>query len=792
MAKMTKRTVLALGFLTFGLLPLACGDNGDKTSDPPFVPPGTGGSGGWDPGDGGTSANGGNGATSGSGGAAGVGGQLDAGEDQEAGPPACADEYKRCEHEFTYPAGTETSVELRGSFAADGWDNGVALTKNGSSWTATVSIPYDFEFTYQFVIDGDTWVIDPSNPNVVSDGLDGQKSVFAAETCSWWSCSADPAPADCAESVRTCDTKFFFPYGGETSVTVKGSWDWVTGVPMVHDGTIWSAVVNDLAWGEDVQYKFVIDGTTWVTDPNNPNQVSDGQGGNNSLLSNLSCEWWTCEGTVNPNAFDWRDAVLYFVFTDRFNNGNSSNDGNATGNGVEQPADYQGGDFAGITAKINAGYFNDLGVNVLWISPPMDNTSSAGLGVGGDTHMYSAYHGYWVSDPEKTEERFGTMAELTEMVDAAHANDIRVLFDYPMNHVHSDSPVYAQHPDWFWQPPCICGDGCSWDGAEGKKCWFTGYLPDFNFTNAQARAWSVGNAMWWIEQTGIDGFRLDAVKHIEDQWLVDLRSRLNNEVEPVTQEHVYLVGETFTGDRATIGYYVKPSMLDGQFEFPLRLKLVSTLLMRTEPMSALESELGTYENYYGSGAIMSTFVGNHDVPRPIHFAEDSPISTNVWYDGKDRAWSNKPGLPSSAAAFERLANAFTVLFTIKGVPLVYYGDEIGLPGAGDPDNRRFMQWSGYSAGQNALHEHIKKLGQIRADHAALRRGTRTSVHTSNDVYAYKMSGAGDEVFVVVNRGDTSQQAAGLPSGALTDLISGSAVTGPSVTVPARSSMILVQ
>ncbi|PKN50001.1 MAG: hypothetical protein CVU63_00525 [Deltaproteobacteria bacterium HGW-Deltaproteobacteria-20] len=783
------RTLLAFGLSALWMMSCASGDDDDAKT--PFQPPVTGGSGGYDAGDGGVSANGGGDASAGSGGTAtgGTGGS-DAGE--EAGPPACATEYKRCDHEFTYPAGSETSVELRGSFKADGWDSGVALTKNGTTWSATVPVPYDFQVTYKYVVDGTTWVIDPNNANTVPDGQGGQKSVLAPQSCAWWSCASDPAPGDCPESTRACDFKFVYPYGGESSVTLKGSFDsWGVGVPMTQDGTVWSAVVDDLGWGTSVQYKFVINGTEWVKDPNNPAEISDGFGGFNSLISSVTCEWWSCEGTVNPDAFDWRDAVLYFVFTDRFHNGNLSNDGGPTGSGVLPAADYQGGDFAGITAKINEGYFTELGVNTLWISPPMDNTSSAGVGVGGDTHMYSGYHGYWIADAEKTEERFGTMTELEAMVEAAHAKDIRVLFDYPMNHVHEDSPVYAQHPDWFFQPPCICGAGCDWDGAEGKRCWFTEYLPDFNFGNTDARDWSVSNALWWVAQTGIDGFRLDAVKHIEDQWLLDLRSRLKNEVESVTQEKFYLVGETFTGDRNTIGYYVKPSMLDGQFEFPLRNKLVSTLLTRAEPLGGLDADLGTYETFYGSGSIMSTFVGNHDVPRPIHFAEDAPISTNAWYDGKDRAWDNKPGLPSGTSAFERLANAFTVLFTIQGVPLIYYGDEIGLPGAGDPDNRRFMQWSGTSQGQNLLRDHIKKLGKIRADHAPLRRGTRAKVHLTDDVYAYKMSYGGEDVFVAVNRSDSPQQASGLPSGALTELLSGSTVSGPSVTVPARSSMILV-
>jgi len=782
-----KRSPLALvlGLVSAGLVPVACGDDAKHDNPAPFTPPG-GAGGTFNPGDGGGNA--GSGAYGAGGGG---GGAVDAGQDVEAGPPSCADEYKRCDHVFSYPAGNESSVEVRGSFSADGWDVGVPMTKTGANWTVTVPIPWNFTVYYKFVIDGATWVEDPNNPQKVNDGQGGYKSVLTGSTCEWWTCAQEEAPGACAEADRLCDFKFLYADHGESSVKVMGSFDnWTTGVPMTKQGTLWQATVPDLAWGSAIQYKFVLNGSTWIPDPNNPNQVDDGMGGKNSLIPSLTCDWWSCSGTVNPDAFDWHDAVLYFVFTDRFHDGNPSNNGVPTGGGVLPPADYQGGDWAGIKAKIDEGYFTDMGVNVLWISPPMDNTSQAGQGVGGDTHMYSAYHGYWPSVLDQPEERFGTMDELKEMVDAAHAKHIRVLFDYPMNHVHQDSPVYAQHPEWF-NSQCICGNGCSWDGAQGKVCWFTPYLPDFNFQRQEARDFSVGNAIWWIQQTGIDGFRLDAVKHVEDQWLYDIRSRVKTEIEPSSKEHFYMVGETFTGDRGMIGYYVKPTMLDGQFEFPLRLSIVSALLTRAGSMQSLADDLGVYENAYGSAAIMSTFVGNHDVPRAIHFAQDSPISSDPWYDGKDRAWANQPPLPSGEAAFQRLANAFTLIFTIKGIPLVYYGDEVGLPGAGDPDNRRFMQWSNYSSGQTLLRDHIKKLGQIRASHAALRRGARTNLSVGAETYVYKMETTGDTVYVAINRGDSQNQAGGLPAGQYTDLLTNATVSGPTVTLPARSSMVLV-
>jgi glycosidase len=602
-------------------------------------------------------------------------------------------------------------------------------------------------------------------------------------------------PPQCDDSLKRCGHTFTYADQGESSVEVRGDWGgpstWVAGAPMTNNAGVWSASV-EVPWSGDVQYKLVLNGNNWITDPANPDTFNDGNGNTNSLLKGTMCEDYTC-GSPPVLGYDWRDAVMYFVFVDRFLDGNPANNGVASG--AEPDAEYKGGDWAGLLQKIEANYFNDLGVNTLWITVPMQNPNNDEIGADGK--YYSAYHGYWPSDLEQTEERFGTMADLVAVVDAAHAKGLKVLVDYAMNHVHSSAAVVSQNPGWFWPNNngnggnCVCGEGCSWDGDQGKRCWFRDYLPDFNFQNQAARQFSVDNAIWWIEQTGIDGFRLDAVKHIEDAWLTDLRARVTSDIESVSQQHFYMVGETFTGDKGLIKYYVDPiTKLDGQFDFPLRVALARTVLMRKAPMSELADFLNSNDAYYGSG-IMSTFIGNHDMPRPIHFAEDSPVWSNEWDDGKNLAWNNKPGLPGGVSAFERLGNAFTILFTTKGIPLVYYGDEIGLPGAGDPDNRRFMQWAGYSAGQAKLLAHVKKLGEVRAAHPALRRGSRQTIGVTNDTLAYKMTSAEETVHVVVNRSDSQQAIGGLPAGAMTNLLTGSSVTGPSINVPARSAMILV-
>jgi glycosidase len=231
--------------------------------------------------------------------------------------------------------------------------------------------------------------------------------------------------------------------------------------------------------------------------------------------------------------------------------------------------------------------------------------------------------------------------------------------------------------------------------------------------------------------------------------------------------------------------------LDGQFDFPLRLNIVQSILMRQTRMSDLAAFMDSNTDYYGTDAVMSTFVGNHDLPRSIHIGDDTPLWSDPYNNGSNFAWSSQPGLPSHRSPFERLANAFALLLTNKGAPLVYYGDEYGMPGAGDPDNRRFMQWTGYSTDQQWLHDRLATLLSIRAAHPALRRGARTTVNVSDDVWVYTMSTAGDTVTVAINRGDATVTVNGLPTGSLSELVNGATLTGPTDTLPPRQTKIYV-
>jgi glycosidase len=212
-------------------------------------------------------------------------------------------------------------------------------------------------------------------------------------------------------------------------------------------------------------------------------------------------------------------------------------------------------------------------------------------------------------------------------------------------------------------------------------------------------------------------------------------------------------------------------------------------LRRDGSMTDLGNFLATNDGYYGPQSVMSTFIGNHDVPRTVHIAEDNPLF-GAWDGGKDRAWSNRPGAPQSANPYERLGVAYTLLFTSPGIPMIYYGDEFGMHGAGDPDNRHAMQWDNYLPPQVALRDQIAALAKMRAEHPATRRGQRQQIGVSQDVLVYKMVEAGDTVFVALNRGDSSQPAVSLPTGDYKNALTGEAVSAPVQLAP-RSAIVLV-
>lgn len=530
-------------------------------------------------------------------------------------------------------------------------------------------------------------------------------------------------------------------------------------------------------------------------------------------------------GCGDLDAFDWRDVVLYFALVDRFRDGDGARDpveGATDGDArVAASGQYEGGDLAGVTERLP--YLADLGVTALWLSAPFDNRDSPGAGLSiFDQNLYTGYHGYWPkppdvdwSDPEgvrpRVEPRIGDAADLRTLITTAHATEtpgghgIKVLADYVMNHVDDESPLYLAHPEWFATDAegeiRLCEPDDLWDDPFwGTRCAFARYLPPFDFSIPEARAWSIADAVWWATEFGFDGYRLDAIKHVPDRWLTELRSALGQAIPEPAGGRFYLVGETFSYSPETLRRFVEPgAKLDGQFDFPMKDQLCRSLFTRQDDMSTLARWMDDNVGFYGPGAIMGTWIGNHDIPRAIHFASGEITDcrtvgtrTDAWTEGR---WPQ----PAEAAPYERLALAFAVLMTNPGVPLVYYGDEIGLAGGADPDNRRLMPWEddpaapALAAPQLALREAVRALARMRAEHPVLSRGVRTTLSSSEDTWVYRMGGCGDEapVLTATNRADTPRSVT-LPEGAYTDLLSGETVAGGPLELPPRGYRVLAE
>ncbi|WP_426752130.1 alpha-amylase family glycosyl hydrolase [Myxococcus sp. Y35] len=456
---------------------------------------------------------------------------------------------------------------------------------------------------------------------------------------------------------------------------------------------------------------------------------------------------------VEPEKFRWDSGLMYFAFTDRFHNARPENDGPVAD--VDPIANYLGGDFAGITQKLEEGYFDALGIRTLWISPVDQNPEGRFIGTGGK--YYTGYHGYWPSKPRETQHRFGSLEELRALTAAAHKRGIRVIADLVLNHVHQEHPYWTEHGQDGWfntAASCVCGtQDCDWE-AQRLICKFTDYLPDFNWRSSDFVDQFAADTLWWLEQADFDGFRLDAVKHMEQVAGRTIRGKLK-EITAMTGTEFYLVGETFVGadGRSQIARYISPRELDGQFDFPLYWP-VREAFADGQGLQRVDDAVRANEVFYAPGTLNSPFLGNHDVARFM-----SQASGQLQGEGSDPWSPNRPApVVTDPAAFEKAKYGFAFVLTQPGVPLVYYGDEVGLPGAGDPDNRRLMRFGeALSPLEADLLAFVQKLGQARVAHAALQSGARRTLRVENDLYVFQRDlPDGRGAVVAINRGDVER------------------------------------
>ena len=520
---------------------------------------------------------------------------------------------------------------------------------------------------------------------------------------------------------------------------------------------------------------------------------------------------------IEASSFDWRDSFMYEVMIDRFLPAGTSLAG-PNGPPTDPAGDWKGGDFGGVTQKIESGYFDAMGVNTLWLSYPVLGTKLCEMGSGANVgHCLSGYHSYfpiaggWTygseSDPlyqgitDPIDPHFGTSEDLVTLVNAAHAHGIRVLTDLVVNHVFADAappsgqtpqlaPLAVQHQSelaWFNIPYDSsvndCGSQNLWDAPTTQTwnradCWFDPYLPDFNTTNPSVDDAIAAHAVWLMETFDLDGFRVDAAKQVTNDVCLSMRSKIDARSRPTS---FYMVGEALGGDVANVMDCVGADKLDGSMDDPLHNTIVGTILQNDgnagyDLDNGVLADESTWTGVVPT-ALMGHFFGSHDTPRAISLAAGENVG-DPWNDPP-------PAQESNPAAVSRLALAQAFLLTYDAIPVLWMGDEFGQPGAIDPDCRRMMRFdSDLGATEQSTLANFQKLGTARKAHSALRRGDRTRLWVDQTFYAYGRVDGSDIVVVALNLGTTENSRTmnvaniGL-TGTLTDALSGASVTASS-------------
>lgn len=493
------------------------------------------------------------------------------------------------------------------------------------------------------------------------------------------------------------------------------------------------------------------------------------------------------------------DEVIYFVLPDRFENGTPANDhGGLPGDRMQTGFDpthkgfYHGGDLAGLTARLD--YIQAMGATAIWLGPIYQNKPVQ----GGPGYESAGYHGYWITDFTRADPHFGTEAELRAFIDAAHGRGMKVYLDIITNHTadvidfrecprtacpyrsKADYPGKAytpfipageekvKFPDWLNDVTLYHNRGSSTFEGESAQLGDFASLDDLDTENPRVVQGFIDIYGGWIDRYRIDGFRIDTAKHVNPEFWQAFAPAMLARAKAQGIPHFHIFGEVYTGDvdpllTARWGHIAGlPSVLD--FAFANAVKATVADGKGTDVLERLFDADVLYPGGEDYALQLPTFIGNHDMGRVGHFI--------------------RAGQPK-AEADEQLARAklaHAMLFLLRGIPTVYYGDEQGFAGrGGDQDSRQDMFPSltkSYNEdtliGTKAttavsnfdmahpLYVLVKQLSAARAQSAALRSGRQVTRFASPKPGLFAASrldpATGREVLVVFNTSNQPLQA----------------------------------
>jgi glycosidase len=481
--------------------------------------------------------------------------------------------------------------------------------------------------------------------------------------------------------------------------------------------------------------------------------------------------------------------VIYLIMPDRFANGDTTNDRTSKSPAILDRTKkrwYHGGDLAGVRKQLP--YLKSLGITAVWMTPVYDQNDGEDTKEVYDGQTSTGYHGYGAIDFYNVDEHLGTLRELRALTDEAHALGIKLVMDMVANHTGpyhpwvKDAPTptwfhgtEAQHPNNDWQTWTLRDKAAN--PAMTKTVldgWFVNILPDLNQDDPEVAKYIIQNTLWWAGVSGIDAIRQDTWQYVPVKFWRDWMAAIKKQYPKMN-----VVGEVLDGDPAHIAYFegthVTPegvkTGVDYMFDFPMHF-VMREAFARGGSLREVVKMLSRDFLYTNPNA-MVTLLGLHDEPR---------------------------FMGERGATIAGLKLAYTLLLTNRGTPMLYYGDEIAMPGGGDPDNRRDFPggWpgdpvnaftaAGRTPDQQSVWTHVQTLLQLRAKTPALRTGKIEHLLATEQQFVYRRG----NVVVAINNANTPATVTLPVSATGTDVLKTCAATsGAALTIPARSSCVFV-
>jgi glycosidase len=462
------------------------------------------------------------------------------------------------------------------------------------------------------------------------------------------------------------------------------------------------------------------------------------------------------------------DDVIYLIMTDRFADGDPSNNAPADAppeaNDRRNPRAYHGGDLRGVINHLQ--YFKDLGATALWLTPWYDNWN----GVNNCAKPWcpnTSYHGYGAIDYYGVEDHFGDLASLQELVQKAHAIGLKVIQDQVANHVGSHHPWLNNSPldNWFhgtaqnhmqdkFQNSVLLSPHANRDEVRNTlDGWFSDDLPDMNQEEPEVAHYEIQNSLWWVGITGIDGIRQDTIQYMPRTFIRDLSNALHQQYPKM-----WMVGEVFERDSAQTAFFIGghngwdgiDTKLDSDFDFPLWYASLDVFTGK-KPMRALRDQL-KYDALYPDPSKITTLTNNHDTRRFMSI---------------------------EGATLEGAMLHMAFMLTVRGTPQLYAGEEIAMEGKDDPDNRRDFP-GGFPGDRHGAFAAASRTPQeqrmwqwthdwlrLRREHSALGSGRLVDLFYDDDAYAYARVDSKETVIIAINR-SAAEKRITIPAAAIDD------------------------